>query len=63
MTQGVPLDVDVAAACRADLDLETLLEAELDRLKGDRDALRHLRCRESDRDADPFAQLPVNLED
>ena len=44
VTQGVPLDVDVAAACRADPDLETLLEAELDRLKGDRDALAgHLR--------------------
>ena len=63
VTQGVPLDVDVAAACRADPDLETLLEAELDRLKGDRDALRAIfACREPDRDADPFAQLPVNLE-
>ena len=46
-----------------DPDLETLLEAELDRLKGDRDALRAIfACREPDRDADPFAQLPVNLE-
>jgi len=63
VTQGVALDVDVAAACRADPDLETLLEAELDRLKGDRDALRAIfACREPDRDADPFAQLPVNLE-
>ena len=62
-TRGVPLDPDVAAACRADPDLEDLLEAELARLKDDRDALRAIfACREPDRDADPFAQLPVNLE-
>ena len=33
-----------------------------DRLKGDRDALRAIFASEPDRDADPFAQLPVNLE-
>ena len=38
---------------------ETLLEAELDRLKGDRMRLGHLRLRERTRR--PFAQLPVNL--
>ncbi|KAK7249310.1 DNA-directed 5'-3' RNA polymerase [Aureococcus anophagefferens] len=62
VTGGVALALDVADACRQDVALAALLENELEQLQRDRDALRAIfACREPDKDADPFANLPVNL--
>ena len=62
VTGGVALALDVADACRQDVALAALLENELEQLQRDRDALRAIfACREPDKDADPSANLPVNL--
>ncbi|KAH8090033.1 DNA-directed 5'-3' RNA polymerase [Aureococcus anophagefferens] len=59
VTGGVALALDVADACRQDVALAALLENELEQLQRDRDALRAIfACREPDKDADPFANLP-----
>ncbi|KAJ8608431.1 hypothetical protein CTAYLR_010334 [Chrysophaeum taylorii] len=62
--RAVGLDDTILSECQADPNMAALLEDELDQLKRDRDALRHIFAyREvSVKKADAFAQLPVNLD-